>query len=38
MVREQLNENLNEIAEQGNLNDVVVNLIEWAEAQGKLKQ
>ncbi len=38
MVRFQLDENLNAIAGSGILNDVVFELINWAEAQGKLER
>ncbi len=38
MVSDKLEENLNAIAGGENLEEVVFELIEWAEAQGKLKQ
>ena len=38
MVRFQLDETLEAIAGSGILNDVVFNLIDWAEAQGKLER
>jgi hypothetical protein len=37
MVRFELNENLESIAGSGILNDVVFNLVEWAESKGKLE-